>query len=73
MHRTKSKADIGLAKVIANLMEKGYVLNSPNCPKVIRFDKSANSQQNIKWANDYLDIKRESSETIRHTPETAKT
>ena len=51
-----------------------YVPNSSDCPKAIRFDKSANNQkQNIKWANNYLDIKRESSETIRHTPEMVKT
>lgn len=51
-----------------------YVPNNENCPKAIRFDKPANNQaKNVKWANDYLFIKRESSETIRHRPETAKT
>ena len=152
MHHTKQKADIGLAKVISNLIEKGYVpciplsehqaydlvaipdggkaiklqvkyatlkkngtvevrfrrnwsdkhgthtehysegefdyyaiycrekdtvLYIPNltdCPKAIRFDKPGNNQkQSVKWANDYLDLKRESSETIRHTPEMVKT
>lgn len=51
-----------------------YIPNSPDCPKAIRFDKPGNNQkQNVKWANDYLEIKRESSETIRHTPEMVKT
>ncbi|UCH12035.1 MAG: hypothetical protein JSW18_04235 [Candidatus Omnitrophota bacterium] len=51
-----------------------YVPNSPNCPKAIRFDNTANNQQqNVKWASNYLEIKRESSETIRHTPEMVKT
>ena len=50
-----------------------YIPNSLNCPKVIRFEKTRNNQgRNVKWANDYRDI-RESSETIRHTPETVKT
>lgn len=51
-----------------------YVPNSPKCPKAIRFSKSANHQKkNINWFNDYLVIKRESSETIRCTPEMVKT
>jgi hypothetical protein len=51
-----------------------YIPNSYNCPKAIRFDKPRNNQRKfVKWANDYLEIKRESSETIRHTPETVKT
>ncbi|MBL7155978.1 MAG: hypothetical protein ISS90_02435 [Candidatus Omnitrophica bacterium] len=51
-----------------------YVPNAPDCPKAIRFDRAANNQkQSVKWANDYLEIKRESSETIRHTPEMVKT
>ena len=51
-----------------------YVTNNPDCPKAIRFDKPANNQkQGVKWANDYLKIKRESSETIRHTSEMMKT
>ena len=152
MHHTKVKADIGLAKVISDLTEKGYVPciplsehqpydlitvldsgrivkiqvkyatlkkngtievrfrrnwadkngshtehyekeefdyyaiycpekktvlyipNSPSCPKAIRFEKTANNQeQSVKWAKNYLSIKRESSETIRHTPEMVKT
>lgn len=51
-----------------------YVPNKLNCPKAIRFDSPSNNQnKNIKWANDYFEIKRESSETIRHTPEMVKT
>ncbi|MFH1784547.1 MAG: group I intron-associated PD-(D/E)XK endonuclease [bacterium] len=51
-----------------------YVPNNKNCPKAIRFDKPANNQQkSVRWANDYLELKRESSETIRHTPEMVKT
>ncbi len=51
-----------------------YVPNTPACPKVIRFDKPRNNQnKHVKWANCYLDMKRESSETIRHTPEKVKT
>ena len=152
MHHTKSKADIGLARVISDLIEKGhvpciplsehqpydivvvlddgdvlklqvkystllengtievrfrrnwsdktgthtehysekefdyyaiycpeketvlYVPNSSNCPKSIRFEKTANNQkQHVHWANSFMQIKRESSETIRHTPETVKT
>ena len=57
--------------------EKGtviYVPNNSSCPKAIRFDKPANNQKrSVKWANDYREIKRESSETIRHTPEMVKT
>jgi hypothetical protein len=51
-----------------------YIPNSSNYPKAIRFDKPTNNQTKfIKWANDYLEIKRESSETICHTPEMVKT
>jgi hypothetical protein len=51
-----------------------YVLNSVDCPKVLRFEKTANSQDRyVKWANDYLELSRESSETIRCTPEMVKT
>ncbi len=51
-----------------------YVPNSPNCPKAIRFEKTANNQScHVKWANDYLKLERESSETIRCTPEMVKT
>jgi len=51
-----------------------YIPNTINCPKAIRFEKTGNNQgKYVKWANDYLKIKRESSETIRHTPETVKT
>ena len=51
-----------------------YVPNSKRCPKSIRFGAPANNQARyIKWADDYLQIKRESSETIRHTPEKVKT
>ena len=51
-----------------------YIPNSEDCPKVIRFGKTRNNQgKRVKWANEYLEIKRESSETIRHTPETVKT
>jgi len=51
-----------------------YIPNSSSCPKAIRFDKTGNNQmQSVKWANNYLEIKRESSETIRHTPEMVKT
>ena len=47
--------------------------NTVHCPKVIRFHKTANNQQqDVKWAKDYLAI-RESSETIRCTPEMVKT
>ena len=57
--------------------EKGkivYIPNTKDCPKVIRFDKARNNQGlHVKWANDYLVIKRESSETIRHTPVMVKT
>ncbi len=36
-----------------------YVRNTPDCPKSIRFDKPANNQmRHIKWANDYLKIKK---------------
>ncbi len=51
-----------------------YVPNTKNSPKVIRFEKTRNNQgKYVSWANDYQVIKRESSETIRHTPEMAKT
>jgi hypothetical protein len=51
-----------------------YVPNSSRCPKVLRFDAPVNKQNKyVKWAKDYLELKRESSETIRHTPETVKT
>ena len=51
-----------------------YVPNFKDCPKVIRFDKTGNNQNKyVKWANDYLEMKRESSQTIRHTPEKVKT
>ena len=51
-----------------------YIPNNFNCPKTVRFVKPKNNQrQSVKWANNYLEIKRESSETIRHTPETVKT
>jgi len=51
-----------------------YVPNTSNCPKAIRFENPANKQQKfIKWASDYLDLKRGSSETIRRTPEMVKT
>lgn len=58
-------------------LEKDAVLYVPNnsaCPNAIRFDKPANNQiQNVKWAKDYLKLSRESSETIRCTPEMVKT
>ena len=51
-----------------------YVPNTKNSPKVIRFEKARNNQgKYVSWADDYRVIKRESSETIRHTPEMAKT
>lgn len=51
-----------------------YVANNSACPKAIRFDKPTNNQiQNVKWAKDYLSLNRESSETIRCTPEMVKT
>ena len=51
-----------------------YVPNTKNCPKVIRFEKPSNNQnKKVKWANSYLVIKSESSETIRRAPETVKT
>ena len=51
-----------------------YVPNSSNSPKIIRFEKTLNNQgKNVKWADDYQVIKRESSETIRHTPVKVKT
>ena len=51
-----------------------YVPNALDCPKAIRFEKPANNQNKfVKWANNYLEIERESSETIRHTPEMVKT
>ncbi len=57
--------------------EKDKVLYVPNIsdgPKIIRFEKTLNNQgKRVKWANDYQVIKRESSETIRHTSEKMKT
>jgi hypothetical protein len=51
-----------------------YIPNSPSCPKVIRFEKSMNNQNRyVKWADDYLELSEESSETIRCTPEMVKT
>ena len=51
-----------------------YVPNKPNLPKAIRFSESANSQErNVHWFHGYLTLERESSETIRRTPEMAKT
>ena len=51
-----------------------YIPNTLDCPKKVRFEPSANNQTKfVKWAQDYLDIKRESSETIRRTPEMVKT
>lgn len=51
-----------------------YVPNSLDCPKAVRFDKSANGQsRRVHWYLDYLDLDRKSSETIRCTPETVKT
>ena len=51
-----------------------YIPNNPGCPKVIRFDRPGNNQEEcVNWASNYLEIKRESSETIRHTPEMVKT
>ena len=50
-----------------------YVPNTVDCPKVIRFTKSRNNQnKSVNWASDFRVI-RESSETIRHTPEMVKT
>jgi len=51
-----------------------YVPNTPDCPKALRFEKAVNNQNlYVKWAKDYLKLERESSETIRCTPETVKT
>lgn len=51
-----------------------YIPNTKDCPKCVRFEKTHNNQgKYVKWANDYLVIKWESSETIRHTPERVKT
>jgi len=51
-----------------------YVPNDPDCPKALRFEKTANNQDRyVKWAKDYLRLDREPSETIRCTPETVKT
>ena len=51
-----------------------YIPNDPKCPKAIRFEKTTNNQNlHVKWADDYLKLKRESSETIRCTPEMVKT
>ncbi len=51
-----------------------YVPNTSDSPRIIRFEKTLNNQgKHIKWASDYQVIKRESSETIRHTPVKVKT
>lgn len=51
-----------------------YVPNRPDCPKSLRFGRTANNQSKfIKWADAYLQLSRESSETIRCTPGMAKT
>ncbi|MBU0604687.1 MAG: hypothetical protein KKH77_00160 [Candidatus Omnitrophica bacterium] len=51
-----------------------YIPNDPKCPKAIRFEKAMNNQNlHVKWADDYLKLEWESSETIRCTPEMAKT
>ena len=51
-----------------------YIPNTLNCPKRVRFEPSLNNQKkSVRWAHDYLDIKREPSETIRRTPEMVKT
>jgi hypothetical protein len=51
-----------------------YIPNTKNVPKVIRFEKTRNNQgKYVSWADDYRVIRRESSETIRHTPVTVKT
>ena len=51
-----------------------YIPNTLDCPKTVRFEPPANNQSKlVKWAQDYLVIKRESSETIRRTPEMVKT
>ena len=51
-----------------------YIPNSLNCPKTVRFEQANNNQTKcVNWAQNYLNIKRESSETIRRTPEMVKT
>lgn len=51
-----------------------YVANNPLRPISVRFNPSVNCQEkNVNWFHDYLDLPRESSETIRCTPEMAKT
>jgi hypothetical protein len=51
-----------------------YVPNDSKCPGIPRFEIGKNNQTSfVKWANDYLKLERESSETIRCTPETVKT
>lgn len=51
-----------------------YISNGNKCPNSIRFDRPANNQKKfVKWADAYLDIIRESSETKSRTPEMAKT
>ena len=51
-----------------------YVPNLLHCPKSVRFGKPANNQKkSVHWAADYMWLERESSETIRRTPEMAKT
>lgn len=51
-----------------------YVPNMSQGPKVIRFEHPRNHQdKRVSWVDNYLDVKRKPSETIRRTPETAKT
>ena len=51
-----------------------YVPNESHGPKMIRFEQTKNHQMmHVSWADNYLDIKRESSETIRRTSEMTKT
>ena len=59
---------------IGHYAEEEFDYYAIYCPKVIRFEKTANNQtQSVKWFKDYLRLERESSETIRHTPEKVKT
>ena len=51
-----------------------YISNKSVSPKIIRFEETRNNQERyVKWAKDYQVMKRESSETIRHTSEKMKT
>lgn len=51
-----------------------YVPNRSGCPKALRFERTKNNQSRyVKWANNYLKLNGESSETIRCTPEKVKT